>query len=99
MRDVTIIGGGISGLTAAYTLAKAGRPATLVEQETTLGGVMQTKHLAGCVIEGGPDSFLAAKPAAAQLINEVGLGAELTLWGSLSWPAESRRCTPRRRSR
>lgn len=77
MRDVIIIGGGISGLTAAYALAKAGRAATLIERESTLGGVMQTRHLDGCVIESGPDSFLAAKPAATELIKEVGLGADL----------------------
>jgi oxygen-dependent protoporphyrinogen oxidase len=31
----------------------------------------------GCVLEGGPDSFLSAKPAAAELIRELGLGADL----------------------
>ena len=77
MRDVIIIGGGISGLTAAYTLAKAGRAVTLVEREASLGGLLQTRHLAGCVVEGGPDSFLAAKPAATELIREVGLEGDL----------------------
>ncbi len=77
MRDVIIIGGGISGLTAAYTLAKAGRAVTLMERELTLGGLLQTRLIDGCVVEGGPDSFLAAKPAAAELIQEVGLGADL----------------------
>lgn len=77
MRETLIIGGGISGLTAAYELAKAGRTATLIESAPTLGGLLQTKHLGGCVIEEGPDSFLAAKPAATALIKELGLGADL----------------------
>lgn len=77
MRDIVIVGGGISGLTAAYTLAKAGRPATLVERAPELGGLLQTKKIGGCVVEAGPDSFLAAKPAATELINEVGLGGDL----------------------
>ena len=77
MREAIIIGGGISGLTAAYTLAKAGRPVTLIEREAVLGGLLQTRVIEGCVVEGGPDSFLAAKPAATELINEVGLGADL----------------------
>ncbi len=77
MREAIIIGGGISGLTAAYTLAKAGRPVTLIEREAVLGGLLQTRVIEDCVVEGGPDSFLAAKPAAAELINEVGLGADL----------------------
>lgn len=77
MREVIIIGGGISGLTAAYTLTKAGRPVTLIEREPVLGGLLQTRLIEGCVVEGGPDSFLAAKPAATELIHEVGLGADL----------------------
>ncbi len=77
VRDIVIVGGGISGLTAAYTLAKAGRPATLVERAPELGGLLQTKKIGGCVVEAGPDSFLAAKPAATELINEVGLGGDL----------------------
>ncbi|MBY0505524.1 MAG: protoporphyrinogen oxidase [Bryobacteraceae bacterium] len=77
MRDVIIIGGGISGLTAAYTLAKAGRSVTLIEREASLGGLLQTRQLGGCVIEAGPDSFLAAKPAATDLIREVGLADDL----------------------
>ena len=77
MRDVIIVGGGISGLTAAYTLAKMGRQVTLIEREAELGGLLQTRRMEGCVVEGGPDSFLAAKPAATELIHEVGLGGDL----------------------
>jgi oxygen-dependent protoporphyrinogen oxidase len=75
--SVAIIGGGISGLSAAYYLAQAGVPSTLIEARPRLGGVIQTEHVAGCVIEGGPDSFLSAKPAAMELIREVGLADEV----------------------
>lgn len=68
-----IVGGGISGLSAAYYLRKAGITALVVEREPRLGGVITTDVVEGCVIEGGPDSFLAAKPAALELIGEVGL--------------------------
>jgi len=74
---VAIVGGGISGLSAAYYLAKAGVPSTIVEARPRLGGVIQTAHVAGCVIEGGPDSFLSMKPAAMELIREVGLADEV----------------------
>jgi oxygen-dependent protoporphyrinogen oxidase len=77
MREVIIVGGGISGLTAAYTLAKAGRAVTLIEREPELGGLLQTRQIDGCVVEAGPDSFLAAKPAATELITEVGLAGDL----------------------
>ena len=68
-----ILGGGISGLAAAWELAKAGQPAVLIEQDAALGGVIRTNVFHDCVIEAGPDSFLAAKPAALELIREMGL--------------------------
>ena len=69
----TIIGGGISGLTTAYYLNKAGVHATVIEKAAKLGGVIQTETQHGCLLEGGPDSFLAAKPWALELISELGL--------------------------
>ena len=59
MADTVIIGGGISGLAAAYYLAKGGATATIVESRPRLGGVIETVHVEGCTIEAGPDSFLA----------------------------------------
>jgi oxygen-dependent protoporphyrinogen oxidase len=72
-----IVGGGISGLSAAYEFAKAGQPAILLEARPRLGGVIETERVEGCVLEGGPDSFLAAKAAGLDLIREVGLDADI----------------------
>ncbi|MGH9666799.1 MAG: protoporphyrinogen oxidase [Bryobacteraceae bacterium] len=72
-----IVGGGISGLSAAYYLKQAGVTAVLLERDSRVGGVIRTRTMDGCVIEGGPDSFLAAKPAAVELIAELGLAGEL----------------------
>lgn len=77
MRDAVIIGGGISGLSAAYYLSKAGRTATLIERRPRLGGVIQTEYIQGCTLEAGPDSYLGVKPAATELIREVGMGDEI----------------------
>ena len=74
---VAIIGGGISGLSTAYYLAQADIPSTLLEARPRLGGVIQSEHVDGCVIEGGPDSFLSIKPAAMELIRELGLAGEV----------------------
>jgi oxygen-dependent protoporphyrinogen oxidase len=72
-QRVLIIGGGISGLSAAYYLNRAGIRPTLIEKAPHLGGVIRTTSQQGCLLEAGPDSFLAAKPAALDLIREVGL--------------------------
>lgn len=77
MSQVVIIGGGISGLSTAYYLGKDGIPATLIESAPRLGGVIQTETVNGCVLEEGPDSFLSAKPAALELIRDVGLSSDV----------------------
>ena len=76
-REIVIIGGGITGLAAAYELVKGGAKPALVDPGERLGGVIQTDTVDGCVLEAGPDSFLSAKPAAVELIRELGLGSEL----------------------
>jgi len=72
-----IIGGGISGLSAAYDLAKAGVSHTLIEKQPHLGGVIETRRWEDCVLECGPDSFLSAKPEAMALIRELGLEGDV----------------------
>jgi oxygen-dependent protoporphyrinogen oxidase len=42
MKRVTIVGGGFSGLTTAYYLAKDGVPVTLLEKDDRLGGMVDT---------------------------------------------------------
>jgi protoporphyrinogen/coproporphyrinogen III oxidase len=82
MRRVAIVGGGIAGLSAAYYLEKAKRQGAalewaLYEQSERVGGVIGTEYRDGFVLEAGPDSFLSAKPEAADLCRELGLGGEL----------------------
>jgi oxygen-dependent protoporphyrinogen oxidase len=79
---VAVIGGGTSGLAAAYTLARArqaGAPIEemLIEANPWLGGVVRTETVDGFVIEAGPDSFLAEKPQAAAMAHVLGLGKDL----------------------
>jgi len=74
---VVIIGGGISGLSAAYYLARGGVSSTILESRPRLGGVIQTERVEGCTLEAGPDSFLSAKPAALELIRELGLADQV----------------------
>ncbi|MEP7354503.1 MAG: protoporphyrinogen oxidase [Acidobacteriota bacterium] len=74
---VVIVGGGITGLSAAYELSKHGIRHTLIERRPRVGGVIETVQWDDCVLEAGPDSFISQKPEALALINEVGLGGEV----------------------
>ena len=74
-EKVVVVGGGISGLSAAYDLTRAGVSCTILEKQPRAGGVIQTRIEDDCVLECGPDSFLSAKPDALALIKELGLEA------------------------
>jgi len=79
MNDVLIIGGGISGLAAAYRLHKAApeRTFTLLEREERLGGKLLTDQVNGLVVEQAPDSFLTRKPHGVGLCEELGIADQL----------------------
>ncbi|HXM61293.1 MAG TPA: protoporphyrinogen oxidase [Terriglobales bacterium] len=82
MKRIAIIGGGISGLSAAFALEKrcqagASLEYALFESSPRLGGVLVTDRVDGCLVEAGPDSFLTEKPWASGLCREVGLGDQL----------------------
>ena len=82
MKRIAIVGGGISGLSAAYTLEEKRQSGTpveyvLFESSPRLGGVLVTDHVDGCIVEAGPDSFLTEKPWAADLCGKIGLGDQL----------------------
>jgi oxygen-dependent protoporphyrinogen oxidase len=73
---VGIIGGGITGLSCAYYLGQAGMEAIVFDPAP--GGPIGTVVVQDCILETGPESWLAAKPWAEQLVIELGLGHELT---------------------
>lgn len=80
---VVIIGGGITGLAAALALkdrADGERMpirVTLLEQASRVGGKVRTYREHGFVMEAGPDSLLARKPAGVGLIRRLGVEGEL----------------------
>jgi protoporphyrinogen/coproporphyrinogen III oxidase len=77
---VVVVGGGISGLAAAYRLRRllgAGARLTVVEQARTLGGKLHAVPLAGVPYDVGAEAFLVRRPEAVNLIRELGLGDEL----------------------
>jgi len=79
IKRIAIIGGGITGLSAAYYLQKQMNKqklpyeVKLFEASNRLGGRIKTMKRDGYIIEQGPDSLLARKPAAVKLVDELGL--------------------------
>lgn len=82
-QHVAIIGGGITGLTAAYRLLQSAKDRetplqiTLFEASSRLGGKIITYREDGLTLEGGPDSMLARKLAGPRLLKELGLESEI----------------------
>lgn len=83
LQHVTIVGGGITGLSAAWFLQQAqdqGQAVsyTLLEKSDRWGGKINTDHVQGgsdapFVVEGGPDSFITQKPWALRLARTLGM--------------------------
>ena len=79
-RVVAIVGGGITGLAAAWALTKLDDPPTVVvfDADDRLGGKLRTSPFAGLpAVDEGADAFLARVPEAVALCGELGLGDEL----------------------
>ncbi|MCU1377557.1 MAG: Protoporphyrinogen oxidase [Acidimicrobiales bacterium] len=72
-----VVGGGIAGLAAAYDLARGGDEVVVHEASEVVGGKLQTELFAGTQLDAAADAFLARRPEAVQLCEELGLRAEL----------------------
>ncbi len=73
---VVVVGGGIAGLSAAHRLVESKRPGlevTLLERSDRFGGTIRTIERGGCLVELGPDSFLASKPWLTNLAGRLGV--------------------------
>jgi oxygen-dependent protoporphyrinogen oxidase len=68
---IAIIGGGISGLTAALFARDAGCEVELFEGSDRFGGILATVHDDGLLMERGPDSLVRTKPAAIELCERL----------------------------
>ena len=73
MKSVAIIGGGITGLTAAFYLQRRGVPVTLFEAGARVGGVIRSHRENGFLAEAGPNTILETSPKISQLVRDAGL--------------------------
>ena len=75
-RSYCVVGGGISGLTAAYRLRVAvGDDATITvfDPADRLGGVLRTEQVGGQPLDIGAEAFVARRPEVPALLAELGL--------------------------
>lgn len=78
-RRVAVVGGGISGLSAAWELARSGEDleVSVLEGSPRVGGKLRREVVGGALVDVGAESVLARRPEALQLIEEVGLAADV----------------------
>ncbi|GAB92099.1 protoporphyrinogen oxidase [Gordonia rhizosphera] len=73
---VTVVGGGVSGLTAAYRLRQALGPDAqidLYEADDRLGGILYTRTVGDRAVDVGAEAFIVRRPEALDLVTELGL--------------------------
>ena len=75
MIDVAIIGGGISGLTAAYQLKRQGHQVVVLERQVRPGGNAISENLNGFLMEHGPSTVNATVPEVEELSRTLGLNS------------------------
>ena len=76
MRGLVVVGGGISGLAAAWFAADAGYAVTVLEAAPAIGGKLRVDELAGIPIDVGAEALLTARPEGVELLAAAGLDAE-----------------------
>ena len=76
---VVVIGGGISGLAAAWRLCRERHDLdiTVLESSSLVGGKLRVGEIEGMAVDEGAESVLATRTEAVDLIREIGLGADL----------------------
>jgi protoporphyrinogen oxidase len=73
MNSVVVVGGGLSGLAAAYRLHRAGVEVTVLERGPNPGGRAQTERSSGYVVDTGPDALTESYHSYLGLLDELGL--------------------------
>ena len=84
MTSVAIVGGGITGLSAAWQLAQLSIPFTLYESSGRLGGMAGSVRRDGYLLERGPSALLATSPKVTDLVTALGLNDRIAVPSSVA---------------
>jgi oxygen-dependent protoporphyrinogen oxidase len=98
-EHVVIVGGGVTGLAAAFFLRDSGARVTVLEGSPRLGGKLSASEVAGVMLDEGAEALLARRPEGVDLITALGLGDGLVPAGTSSsaiWTRGELRRLPRR---
>ena len=75
-KSIAVLGGGLTGLAAAFRLTQQGHLVRLFESSPAIGGAIRTEATDGWLVESGPNSLQEGSPELAILLRELDLGAE-----------------------
>jgi oxygen-dependent protoporphyrinogen oxidase len=96
---VVIVGGGISGLAAAFALRDHGADVVVLEGSPAVGGKLAVSDIAGIAVDAGAEALLARRPEGVGLIDAIGLAGQLVYPGTTTsaiWTRGQFRALPRR---
>ena len=96
---VVIVGGGISGLAAAFFLRDETVRVTVLEGSSRLGGKLSVSEIAGAAVDEGAEALLVTRPEGTGLIADAGLAGQRVTPGTASsaiWTRGVLRALPRR---
>jgi len=80
-KPIAVLGGGATGLAAAYKLTQLGRTVRLFDAGARLGGAVQSERTGGWLVEGGPNTILENHRDILTLVTELGLEGERVVAG------------------
>ncbi len=76
MTRLVVVGGGISGLAAAWFAAAAGHDVVVLEASQRIGGKLRVESVGGVTVDVGAEALLATRPEGIALLDDAGLGAD-----------------------
>ncbi len=92
-----IVGGGITGLSAAWAAAERGDQQVTLIEPGAFGGLLRTENIDGCTVECGADSWIRTKPWLRDLAAALGLADQVIACNDAmrgTWIVKNGKLTP-----